>query len=84
MPLLILLALGAALGWLVAIVLRNDSLRESLINIAAGAAGAVSAFLLVGGTIDSRAIGIDSLLIGAAGAIVLVAVAVFLRRPFIR
>lgn len=84
MPLLILLALGAALGWLVAIVLRNDSLRESLINIAAGATGAVSAFLLAGGTIDSRAIGIDSLLIGAAGAIVLVAVAVFLRRPFIR
>jgi uncharacterized membrane protein YeaQ/YmgE (transglycosylase-associated protein family) len=80
MPLLVLVTLGAALGWFAAIMLRHDSLRQSLTDIAAGAVGAVGGYLVTGGQIDSPAISIESLLLGALGAAALLAAAVFFRR----
>jgi uncharacterized membrane protein YeaQ/YmgE (transglycosylase-associated protein family) len=84
MTLLVLLTLGAALGWLAAIMLRHDSLRQSLTDIAAGALGAIGGYLAAGGRVDSQAISIESLLLGALGAAVLLAAMVLFRRQMAR
>ncbi len=84
MTLLVILVLGAALGWLAAILLRHDSLRQSLADIAIGAIGSLTGYLAAGGRPDSAAIGLESLVLGAVGATVLLILSTFFSRQIIR
>jgi len=79
MGLIVLLTVGAVLGWLGSIVLRHEAARTILTDIGAGAVGAVVA----GATASSESVlsGISAraFLIAFVGAIVLVAALNFLR-----
>ncbi len=83
MTLLVLLTLGAVIGWLTAIMLRHDSIRQSLTDIAVGALGALAGYLAGGGRADSHVISIESLLLAALGAAILLAATALFRRQII-
>lgn len=83
MTLLVLLTLGAVIGWLTAIMLRHDSIRQSLTDIAVGALGALAGYFAGGGRADSHAISIESLLLAALGAAILLAATALFRRQII-
>lgn len=84
MTLLVLLTLGAAVGWLAAIMMRQDSLAQSLVNIAIGAIGALGGMVMTGDQPDSFAISVESLVFGVLGAVLLLAVAAIFRRQIVR
>lgn len=84
MTLLVLFFLGAAIGWLAAIMLGHDSLRQSMIDILAGTFGSLAAYLAGGGHADSPAISVDLLLVGALGAAATVAAGAIFRHQFAR
>jgi uncharacterized membrane protein YeaQ/YmgE (transglycosylase-associated protein family) len=79
MGLLFMVVVGAALGWLAAIILEIEVPRGILFNIAAGIIGALVAGLLVGplllGTASLLAgyYRVGSLLLSLAGAVALIA-----------
>ncbi len=70
MGLIILIAVGAILGWLASIIIRLDDQHEILLNVAVGAGGALVSGLLVKS--DSILVGISAgaLLVGVAGSFV--------------
>lgn len=79
MGLIVLLTVGAVLGWLGSIVLRHDRARVILTDIVAGMAGAV-----VAGAVASResvlaGISAEAFLIAFAGAIGVIAALNFAR-----
>lgn len=80
MALLVLLALGSAVGWFAAIITKRDSLRESFLSMALGAAGAIASLALVGEPADSLTIHIRTLAYGLLGAVVALLLA-FVVRP---
>lgn len=87
MGLLFMIVVGAILGWLSAIILRIESARGILFNIAAGVAGALLTGLFVGPLLLGSAslLGgyyhVGSLLLSLAGSIVvIVAFNLFWRR----
>jgi uncharacterized membrane protein YeaQ/YmgE (transglycosylase-associated protein family) len=84
MTLLVLLTLGAALGWFGAILLRHDSMRHSVVDILAGSLGAIGAPLVAHGKVDSHALSIESLFIGALGAVAVLASTALLHRKIAR
>lgn len=65
MGFLVLLAIGAVLGWLASIVFRGDDGRSIALNVALGVIGA-----FVAGSLASQ----DSLLIGLSATALLVAI----------
>lgn len=69
MGLIILVAVGAILGWLATIIMRIDGSQEILLNIAVGVSGALLAGMAIKG--DSIIVGISAgaLLVGVAGSI---------------
>ena len=69
MGLIILIAVGAILGWLASIIIRLDDQHEISLNVAVGAGGALVSSLLVKS--DSILVGISAgaLLVGVAGSI---------------
>ncbi len=71
--LIVILLLGATLGWLGTVVLREESRRAIVINISLGTAGALLTVLLIEGTSILAGIGPWSLLAAFIGAIVPVA-----------
>lgn len=80
MAFLVLITLGSAIGWLAAILLRQDSVGQSFTNIAIGAFGALASHLIVGGGLSSSAIDPEALLLGGIGAGLFLALATVLRR----
>ena len=75
MGLLFLIVLGAVLGWLAAIVMRAETGRVMLLNVAAGIGGALITGLVVGpllglGSILDGRHSVDGLLTALAGSIV--------------
>jgi uncharacterized membrane protein YeaQ/YmgE (transglycosylase-associated protein family) len=75
MGLLFLIVLGAVLGWLAAIVMRAETGRGVLLNVAAGIGGALVTGLVVGpllglGSVLDGRHSIDGLLTALAGSIV--------------
>jgi uncharacterized membrane protein YeaQ/YmgE (transglycosylase-associated protein family) len=70
---LVLLAVGAALGWAATIITRRDDGRSIMTCVAAGSAGALVAGILASG--ESLVFGLSAvaLLSGIAGAVVVLA-----------
>ncbi|ANY18859.1 hypothetical protein A6F68_00324 [Tsuneonella dongtanensis] len=79
MGLIVLLAVGAVLGWLASIVTRSDDARAIVLHVIVGIAGA----LLFGSLVSSESllVGISAttLLAAAVGASVLLAILAFAR-----
>ncbi len=69
MGLIILVAVGAILGWLATIVMRIDGHREILLNVAVGVGGGLLSGVVIKS--DSIIVGISAgaLLVGVAGSI---------------
>lgn len=89
MGLIFLVVLGAILGWLAAIIIRADSTRATLLNVAVGIGGALATGLLVGpmlgfGTILDGRHSIPGLLTALAGSIVLLFAVNLLRNRELR
>lgn len=80
MTLLVFIVLGAAIGWLASIGFRHDSLRASLANIALGALGSLGGMLASEGGFDAPVASVDSLLLGAGCALVVVGIAALIRK----
>ncbi|WP_284124094.1 hypothetical protein [Parerythrobacter aestuarii] len=80
MALIVLLTLGSAIGWLAAILLRQDSVTQSFANIAIGAVGALASHVIVGGGFAASSIDPEALLLGGIGAGLFLAVATVFRR----
>ena len=79
MALLVLLALGSAVGWFAAIMTKRDSLRESFLSIALGAAGAIASLALLGEPAAAHTIHLRTLGFGLLGAVVALLLAFVLR-----
>ena len=79
MGLLFMIVVGAILGWLAAIVLRIESPRGILLNMAAGVGGALLTGMFIGPLLLGRAsllagyYRIGSLLLSLVGSIVVIA-----------
>ena len=69
MGLIILVAVGAILGWLATIIMRIDGHREILLNVAVGVGGGLLSGVVIKS--DSIIVGISAgaLLVGVAGSI---------------
>ena len=69
MGLIILVAVGAILGWLATIIMRIDDHHEILLNVAVGVGGALLSGMAIKS--DSIIVGISAgaLLVGVAGSI---------------
>ncbi len=69
MGLIILVALGAILGWLATIIMRIEGQHEILLNVGVGVGGALLSGLAIKS--DSIIVGISAgaLLVGVAGSI---------------
>jgi uncharacterized membrane protein YeaQ/YmgE (transglycosylase-associated protein family) len=80
MGLIILIAVGAILGWLASIILRIDDRQGILLNVAAGVGGAsISGLFTRGGSILAGISGFE-LLVGVAGSIVLLVLLNLIRK----
>lgn len=70
--LIVILLLGATLGWLGSVVLRQESRRAIVLNIGLGMAGALLASLLVEGSSILSGVGVWGLFAAFIGAVVTV------------
>lgn len=73
MGLIVLIVIGAVLGWSATIALRIEDARGILLNAASGIAGSVAAGAFAGGGMLFGAISGTALLWATGGAIILVA-----------
>ncbi len=71
--LIVILLLGATLGWLGSVLFRQESRRAIVLNLGLGMGGALAASLLVEGTSLLSGVGMGALIASFIGAIVLVA-----------
>lgn len=71
MGLIILIAVGAILGWLASIIMRLDDQHEVVLNVAVGAGGALISGLLIKSGSVLVGISAGALLVGFVGSIVL-------------
>lgn len=70
--LIVILLLGATLGWLGSVLLRQESRRAIVLNIGLGMGGALVASLLVEGTSLLSGVGVGALIAAFIGAVALV------------
>lgn len=71
--LIVILLLGATLGWLGSVLLRQESRRAIVLNLGLGMGGALLASLLVEGTSLLSGVGMGALIAAFIGAVALVA-----------
>lgn len=79
MGLVILIAMGAMLGWLAAVVRRSESSEIVMRNVGAGIIGAVLAGVLANSASILQGISASALLLALAGAAVSIALANMIR-----
>lgn len=79
MGLIVLLTVGAVLGWLGSIVFRREDAQSILVGIVAGMVGSALAGAIVASDSVLGGITAASLLLGFAGAAVAVTIANFVR-----
>ena len=80
---LILLSIGAALGWLAAIIFKEQNGRTILIDIAAGTIGAMIAGLAVNASTLMNELSASTFLYGCLGACASIAISKLVRRTLI-
>ena len=83
MTIVVWLAIGAAIGFGAALILRVEGAAARLVNIAAGVVGAVGGGLAEGrGAVGADPWEMNSLLVAAAGALILIGIVnLFRHRP---
>ena len=69
MGLIILVAVGAILGWLASIIMRIDDQHGILVNVAVGVGGALLSGLVIKSDSILVGISVGALLVGVAGSI---------------
>lgn len=84
MGLLVLIVVGALLGWLATIVMRLEERQDILLNIAVGVTGALVAGVLANHGSILGALSSTALLASLGGAIVLLAIVNWVRRGVLR
>jgi uncharacterized membrane protein YeaQ/YmgE (transglycosylase-associated protein family) len=84
MGLLVLIVVGALLGWLATIVMRLEERQDILLNIAVGATGALVAGVLTNPGSILGALSSTALLASLGGAIMLLAVVNWVKRGVLR
>ena len=82
MALVVLLTVGAVMGWLASILWKQDTIRLSVANMALGAASALFGNMAFGYQLGSPGIHSEALWVGAASAVVAVSITALLRRRF--
>lgn len=80
MGLLVLILIGAVLGWLGTIIMRVENTRGILGSVAAGIIGSLTAGIVAGSGVLFGALSGTALLWAIAGAVALVAVTLVLMR----
>ncbi|MDZ4308387.1 GlsB/YeaQ/YmgE family stress response membrane protein [Allopontixanthobacter sp.] len=73
MGLVILIALGALLGWLASIITRVEDQQGIVYNLAAGVGGALISGLFIGDSMILTGISAGTVLAGFAGSVVVLA-----------
>ncbi len=71
---------GAFVGWLGSLILRSDTQSEILLDMGAGAAGAICGLLLYGGGSLAEGGPVERVLSAILGSLVLIAAAGIIRR----
>jgi uncharacterized membrane protein YeaQ/YmgE (transglycosylase-associated protein family) len=89
MGIIVLLIVGGIVGWLASMIMRTDAQQGIFLNIVVGIVGALLAgFILTpligGAPITSGVIGIQSILVSLAGAVILLAIINLFRRGTVR
>lgn len=84
MALLVLMTVGAAIGWLASIMMQQDTVRRSCTNIVIGAIGALLGYALASKKLAIDTLSPESILMGALGAMVLLAFGTLLQRRIAR
>ena len=84
MGLIILIALGAILGWLASIIMRSEDQHGILLNVTVGAGAALVSGLLIKSESILVGISADALLVGFAGAVVILLIFNVIRKGAIR
>ena len=72
-------ALGAVLGWVGSLIVRSDTQSDILLDILAGAAGAVCGLLLYSGGSLTEGGPVERILSAILGSVVLIAAAALIR-----
>lgn len=75
---------GAAIGWLASIMMREDTLKKSLANIAIGSVGALASYALAADKLALDTLSPEAILLGGLGAMVLLALSAILQRQIVR
>ena len=81
---LILLLVGAGVGWLASIFMRTDAEQGALLNIIVGIIGALIGGLLFGRDIIDNPLSLTAILSSLVGAVILLAIVNLLRRGSVR
>ena len=89
MNIIIWLFVGGIIGWLASMVMKTDGQQGLFLNVVVGVIGAVVGgwFIspLVGvGTINQDNFSLPALLVSFVGAVILLAIVNFIRRPSLR
>ncbi|WP_344705363.1 hypothetical protein [Parerythrobacter jejuensis] len=78
------MTIGAAIGWLASIMMRQDSVRKSLTNIAIGIVGALLSFGVVSQKLVPNSLSPETILIGAFGAAACLVVSMAVQGDLVR
>lgn len=83
MAILVLMTIGAAIGWLASILMRQDSLKQSLANIVIGSIGALTSFGFASDHFEIDTLSPQALVFGALGATIFLVITTLLKRRVI-
>ncbi|MGB3379689.1 MAG: GlsB/YeaQ/YmgE family stress response membrane protein [Allopontixanthobacter sediminis] len=84
MGIVILIALGALLGWLASIIMRIEDRQRIMYNFAAGIGGALISGLFIGEIAILSGISAETVLAGFAGSVAVLALCNVIHRNAIR
>lgn len=84
MGIVILIALGALLGWLASIIVRVEDQQAIVHNLAAGIGGALISGLFISESTILAGISADTVLAGFAGSVVVLALCNVIRQGAMR
>lgn len=84
MGMIVWLIVGGIVGWLASIVMKTDAQQGILMNVVVGIVGAFVGGMLLGGSINTGALTLRSLVVSLLGAILLLGLINLIRRGRVR